>query len=75
MRALGDDDDAEKLAVAPSPVEVADHLLEGELELGDDDEVGAARKASHQGDPARVPAHHLDDHHAMVCGCCRVQPV
>ena len=41
-----DDDDAEELALATPAVKMADDVAEGQRELGDDDQVGAA------GDPA-----------------------
>src|SRR5207248_10518889 len=47
-RPLGDHDDAEELALSAPAVEVRDDLGEGELELGDDDEVGAAGHTTHQ---------------------------
>ena len=50
-------------------------LLDGERVLGDEDDVRAARDAAHHGDPARVAAHHLHDHHAVVRLGCRVQAV
>src|SRR5438874_100625 len=43
--------------------------------LGDQDHVGTAGDPAHDRDPARVPAHHLDDHHAVVRLGRRVQPV
>src|SRR2546430_6927918 len=39
--AFRDDDDAEELALAATAIEVGDHLGEGNLELGDDDQVCA----------------------------------
>src|SRR5258708_14846494 len=66
VRTLGDDDDAEQLALASPAVEVSDHLGKGYLELGDDDQVGAARNAALQRHPSGVSAHHLNDHHAVV---------
>src|SRR5438034_644902 len=61
-RPLGDHDDAEELALSAPAVEVRDDLGEGKLELGDDDEVGAAGHTTHQRYPAGVPAHDLDHH-------------
>ena len=43
--------------------------------LGDQDHVGAAGDAAHHRDPARVAAHHLDDHDAVVRLRRRVQAV
>ena len=43
--------------------------------LGDQDHVGAAGDAADDRDPARVPAHHLEHHHAVVRLGGRVQPV
>ena len=67
VSAFGDDDDAEQLAVAATPVQVADHLLESHLEFRDHDEVSAAGKASDERDPSGVSTHDLDDHDAVVC--------
>ena len=50
-------------------------LLDRDRLLGDQDHVGAARDPAHDGDPARVAAHHLDDHHAVVRLGGRVQAV
>ena len=75
-RALGDDDDRERLAgrlVAVADV-VAD-LLDVERPLGHEDHVGAAGDARVAGDPARVAAHHLADDHAVVRLGRRVQAV
>ena len=75
MRALGDDDDRE---VAPARVAAADqaaHLVDVERPLGDQDHVGAAGEPGVERDPARVAAHHLDDHHAVVALGRRVQAV
>ena len=43
--------------------------------LGDQDDVGAAGEPGVQGDPAGVPAHHLDDQDAVVGLGGGVQPV
>ena len=50
-------------------------LLHGELELGDHDRVGPAGQPGEHGDPSRVAAHHLDDHHAVVRLGRRVEAV
>ena len=50
-------------------------LLDRDRLLRDQDDVGSARDAAVDGDPARVPAHHLDDHHPVVRLGRRVQPV
>ena len=50
-------------------------LLEVDRLLRDEDHVGAAGDAAHHGDPAGVPAHHLDHHDAVVRLRRRVQPV
>ena len=50
-------------------------LLEVDRLLGDEDHVGAARDAAHDGDPACVSSHHLDDHDAVVRLGGRVQTV
>ena len=46
-----------------------------ERDLGDEDDVGAARDAAVERDPAGEPPHHLDHHHAPVALGRRVQPV
>jgi hypothetical protein len=74
-RAFRDHDDAEQLSLPAPAVQVRDHLLERDLELRDEDQVGPAGDAPHHSDPARVTTHDLDHHHAMVCGGGRVQPV
>ena len=43
--------------------------------LGDEDHVGPAGDPAHHGDPAHVPAHHLQHHDAVVGLGGRVQPV
>jgi hypothetical protein len=48
---------------------------DGDGLLGDEDDVGAARDPAHDGDPAGVAAHHLDDHDAVVRLGGRVQAV
>ena len=41
-------------------------LLDGELNFGDEDDVGAAGNAGFEGDPTGVAAHDLDDHDAVM---------
>src|SRR5215203_496162 len=66
LGALGDDDDREVLTAVMTAGDVAaDFLDRGDL-LGDDDAVGAAGEAGVSGDPAGVPAHHLDHHDPVV---------
>ena len=50
-------------------------LLEAHRELGDQDHVRAPRDPGLERDPARVPPHHLDHHHAVVGLRRRVDPV
>ena len=73
--ALADDDDREVLAALVPVLDLAARLLDRDRLLGDQDHVGAAGDPAHDRDPARVPAHHLDDHHAVVRLRGRVQPV
>ena len=62
--ALADDDDREVLApLVPVRGSRRQAVLDRDRLLGDQDHVGAAGDAAHDRDPARVPAHHLDDHH------------
>ena len=56
-------------------LELGARLLDGDRLLGDQDHVRAAGDAAHDGDPARVAPHHLDDHHAVVRLGGRVQAV
>ena len=64
--ALADDDDREVLPAFVPLHELRAGLLDGDRLLGDEDDVRATRDAAHHGDPPRVPAHDLDDHHAVV---------
>ena len=75
MSAFGDDDDAEKLALAAAAVQVGDDFGEWDLELRDDDQVRAAGDAAHQRNPASVSPHHLDNHHAVMRGGGGVETV
>ena len=74
-RALGDHDDREVAPARVAPLDQPAHLLDVERPLGDQDHVGAAGQPGVQRDPARVAAHHLDDHHPVVALGGRVQPV
>ena len=56
-------------------LEQAARLLDRDRLLGDQDHVGAAGDPGVERDPARMPAHHLDDHDAVVRLGGRVQPV
>ena len=74
MRSLGDDHDRGVPRLEPL-LDVGADFLDVEGLLGDEDHVGAARQARVQRDPARVPAHHLDDQRPVVALGRRVQPV
>ena len=74
-RAFGDDHDRERLAARVPVPQPRAHLLDVERLLGNEDDVGAAREPGVRRDPARVPAHHLDHHHAVVALGRRLQPV
>lgn len=74
LGALGDDDDRGVL-VLEALLDVPGDLLDVELALGQQDDVGAAGQAGVQGDPAGVPAHDLDDEGAVVALGGGVQPV
>ncbi|CAM5742855.1 hypothetical protein MAUB1S_03591 [Mycolicibacterium aubagnense] len=52
-----------------------DNLLDTDLLLGDEDGVGTGRHAGVQRDPARVTAHHLGDHAAVMRLAGSAQPV
>ena len=73
--ALADDDDREVLAALVPVLDLAARLLDRDRLLGDQDHVRAAGDPAHDRDPARVPAHDLDDHDAVVRLGGRVQPV
>ena len=73
--ALADDDDREVLARLVPLLQQAAGVLDGDRLLGDQDHVGAAGDPGVQRDPAGVPAHHLDDHDAVVRLGRRVQAV
>ena len=72
---LRNDDDAEQLAFAAPAIKVRDHIGKRQLELRDDDQVGAARHPAEQCHPPRVAAHYLDDHDAVMRRSSRVQAV
>ena len=73
--ALGDDDDREVLAAVVPALDLLAGVLDRDRVLGDQDHVGAAGDAADDRDPARVPAHHLEHHHAVVRLGGGVQPV
>src|ERR1700682_2551208 len=75
LRALRDDDDAEQLALAPSPVQVPDDVRQALRKLRNDDEVRSAGQAPSERNPSGVTAHDLHDHDAMVCRSGCVQAV
>ena len=75
LAALADDDDREVLAARVPAADLARDLVEVDRPLGDQDHVGAAGDAAVHRDPAGVPAHHLDDHDAVVRLGRRVEPV
>ena len=58
-----------------SPPQLVRHLVEIDRPLRDQDHVRAAGDSAVNGDPPGVPAHHLDDHHAVVRLGSRVQTV
>ena len=64
--ALGDDDDREVLAPRVPALDQVAAALDVDRQLRDQDRVGAAGDAGVHGDPARVAAHDLDHHHAVV---------
>src|ERR1700729_2313385 len=72
--ALGHHDDRGVPRLEPVLHVIAD-LLDVELLLRDQDDVGAAGHSRMQRDPARVPAHHLDDQRPVVAFRRGVQPV
>src|SRR5262249_16671431 len=75
LAAFADDDDREVLAARVASPDLGADLVEVDRLLRDQDHVGAARDAAHHGDPAGVPTHHLDHHHAVVRLGRRVQAV
>ena len=75
VRAFGGHDDAEARAPALALANALRDLLEVERNLRNQHDVGAAGQARVERDPARVAAHHFDDHHAVVRLRRRVQPI
>ena len=75
LRALGDHDDAEAGAIGVPCLDAFGDLRQIERNLRNQDDVGAAGDAGIEGNPARVAAHDLDDHDAVVRFGGRVQPV
>src|SRR5205085_11268786 len=73
--ALRDDDDREVLAALVAAADVVAGLVDRDRLLGNHDHVGAAGDPAHDHDPARVAAHHLDDHDAVVRLGGRVEAV
>ena len=73
--ALADDHDREVLAARVALLDQLGAALDGERELGDQHDVGAAGDAARDRQPAGVAAHDLDDDHAVVRLGRRVQPV
>ena len=65
-RALGDDDDAVAPAGGVAALDALDDAVDVVRDLGQQDDVGVAGDARVHRDPARVAAHHLDDHDALV---------
>ncbi len=66
------------LNLAPQAIAVAQPLRDdGDVEwnFGDQNRVGTARYAGVERDPSGVPAHHLDDHDAVVRLGGGVQPI
>src|SRR5260370_7393547 len=72
MRAFRDHDDAEELALAAPPIQMADDIAQRERELGDDDQVGAAAHAAEKAHPPAIPTHHLTHHHPLLSRLTRV---
>ena len=63
------------LALALAVGDLVAHAVVVERDLGDEDDVGAAREPRGAGDPAGVAAHHLQHHHAIVALGRRVQAI
>ena len=72
---LADDDDREVLAARVAVADLVAALVDRDRLLRDEDHVGAPGDAAHDGDPARVAAHHLHDHDPVVRLRRRVEPV
>src|SRR5205823_13935814 len=64
--ALGHDDDAVTAAGRIAPLDAIDDAVDVVGQLREQDDVGVARDARVDRDPARVASHHLDDHDALV---------
>ena len=74
-RALGADHDREVRAAVLAGQDLGGDRLDGEGDLGEQDDVGPAAKAGVERDPAGVAAHHLQHHHPVVAGRGGVEPV
>ena len=72
---LGDDHDREAAPALVAAAQARADLLYVERALRDEDRVGASSQSCVRRDPARMAAHHLDDHHSIVRLRCRMQPV
>ena len=72
---FGDGDDREPFAALGPPEAVLGDLIEIELDLRDQNNVRPARDPGVEGDPPRVAAHELDDHHAVVTRGRRMHPI
>ena len=73
--ALRDDADDVGVAALEAGADQPAHLVDVEGLLGHQGDVGAGGQAGVQGDPARVPAHDLDQQHPLVRLGGGVQPV
>src|ERR1044072_7901029 len=73
--ALGGDDDGELRAAGIARANLLGHLLDREGNLGDEDDIRAARDARVESNPTSVAPHHFENHHAVVRLGRRVQTV
>ena len=73
--ALGDHDEGEQAAAPLAGAELGEHRLHAKRNLGDQDHVGAAGDPGRERDPPGVPAHHLEQHDAVVAFRRGVQAV
>ena len=75
LRALGHDNDAEMGTERVARVNSRGDRVDVVRELREQDDVGAAADPGVEGDPPRIPSHHLDDHDAPVRLGGRVQAI
>src|SRR5580704_14240865 len=75
LDALGHHDNGKTLAIGFAKGNLLADFVNGEGDLGDQDDVGASGNSGFERDPACVPSHDFDHHDAMVRLSCGVDLV